>query len=58
MSVYFIPIWNIITAIRYSLWSFGNFVVIWFFTPRFGALCQEKSGNPAQVAHGLRPAAA
>jgi hypothetical protein len=26
------------------LWSFGNLVVSF---PRFGILCQEKSGNPA-----------
>jgi hypothetical protein len=37
--VYFMPIWNI-------LWPFGNFVVIWHMFPRFGILCQEKSGNP------------
>jgi hypothetical protein len=31
----------------YILWSFGNVVVIWYIFPRFGKLCQEKSGNPA-----------
>jgi hypothetical protein len=31
MLVYFMTIWNIITAIWYILWSFGNFVVICFF---------------------------
>jgi hypothetical protein len=35
-----------ITAICYILWSFGNFVVIWYIFPRFGTLCQEKSGSP------------
>jgi hypothetical protein len=29
------------------LWPFGNLVVIWYIFPRFGILCQEKSGNPA-----------
>jgi hypothetical protein len=40
MLVYFTVIW-------YILWSFGNVVVIWNIFPRFGILCQEKSGNPA-----------
>jgi hypothetical protein len=35
-----------ITVIRYILWPFGNVVVIWYSFPRFGTLCQEKSGNP------------
>jgi hypothetical protein len=25
---------------------FGNVVVLWYIFPRFGILCQEKSGNP------------
>jgi hypothetical protein len=25
-----------------------NFVAIWYIFPRFGILCQEKSGNPAK----------
>jgi hypothetical protein len=33
-------------VIWYSLWPFGNVVVIWYILPRFGILCQEKSGNP------------
>jgi hypothetical protein len=33
------------TAIWYILWPFGNVVVIWYMFPRFGILCQEKSGN-------------
>jgi hypothetical protein len=33
-------------AIWYILWPFGYFVVIWYIFPRFGILCQEKSGNP------------
>jgi hypothetical protein len=38
------------TAIRYILWPFGNFVVIWYNFPRFGILCREKSGNPVCTA--------
>jgi hypothetical protein len=34
------------TVIWYVLWVFGNVVVIWYIFPRFGILCQEKSGNP------------
>jgi hypothetical protein len=34
------------TVIWYILWPFGNVVVIWYIFPRFGILCQEKSGNP------------
>jgi hypothetical protein len=30
--------WNI-------LWPFGNLVAIWYIFPRFGIVCQEKSGN-------------
>jgi hypothetical protein len=45
--VYFMPIWNI-------LWTFGVFyghwVILWSFYPRFGILCQEKSGKPVPVA--------
>jgi hypothetical protein len=28
------------------LYIYGNYVVIWYIFPRFGTLCQEKSGNP------------
>jgi hypothetical protein len=34
------------TAIWYILWPFGNLAAIWYIFPRFGILCQEKSGNP------------
>jgi hypothetical protein len=60
MLVYFKVIWNILWSfgifyghleyfmvIWYMLWPFGNVVVIWYIFPRFGKLCQEKSGNPA-----------
>jgi hypothetical protein len=39
-----------ITAIWYILWSFGNLVPLWYIFPRFGKVCQEKSGNPAFTA--------
>jgi hypothetical protein len=28
------------------VFPFGNVVVVWYIFPRFGILCQEKSGNP------------
>jgi hypothetical protein len=34
------------TVMRYIIWPLGNVVVIWYISPRFGKLCQEKSGNP------------
>jgi hypothetical protein len=34
------------TVIWYILLPFGIIVVIWYIFPRFGTLCQEKSGNP------------
>jgi hypothetical protein len=43
-------IWNrYIIAICYFLRPFGNLVAIWYIFPRFGILCQEKSGNPART---------
>jgi hypothetical protein len=36
------------------LWPFGNVVVIWYIFPRFGILCQEKSGNPAPARGNLQ----
>jgi hypothetical protein len=36
---YFTVIWCI-------LWQFVNVLVIWYIFPRFGILCQEKSGKP------------
>jgi hypothetical protein len=38
--------WEYFTVIWYILWPFGNVVVIWYIFPRFGVLCQEKSGSP------------
>jgi hypothetical protein len=36
------------TVIWYILWPFCNVVLIWYIFPRFGLLCQEKSGNPVR----------
>jgi hypothetical protein len=39
-------------AIWYNLWTLGNLVAIWYISPRFGIVCQEKSGNPGErVSH-------
>jgi hypothetical protein len=46
MLVYFMAICNILQPFG---WPFGNVVVIWYIFPRFGILCQEKSGNPAAM---------
>jgi hypothetical protein len=35
-------------VIWYILWPFGNVMVNWYIFPRFGKLCQEKSGNPVR----------
>jgi hypothetical protein len=40
-----------LTAIWYMQWAFGNFVSIWYIFPRFGILCQEKSGSPGREGH-------
>jgi hypothetical protein len=37
--VHFMAIWHI-------LWPFGSLVAIWYISPRFGIMCQEKSGRP------------
>jgi hypothetical protein len=41
-----------ITSIWYILWPFGYLVAIWYIFPRFGILCQEKSGNPGRDTKG------
>jgi hypothetical protein len=47
MLVYVMAIWNILRSFGICiLWPFGNVEVIWYICPRFGKLCQEKSGNP------------
>jgi hypothetical protein len=34
--------------------SYGHFMVIWYIFPRFGMLCQEKSGNPVSESERRR----
>jgi hypothetical protein len=51
MLVYCIYILKYVVDIWYILWSFGNYVVVWYISPRFGILCQEKSGIPAMEAN-------
>jgi hypothetical protein len=46
--------WEYFTAIWYNLRPLGNVVVNWYTFPRFGTLCQEKSGNPGQNVRNLR----
>jgi hypothetical protein len=43
--VYSMVIWKIC----WKLWPFGDLDSILYIFPHFGTLCQEKSGNPAQV---------
>jgi hypothetical protein len=42
---YILWIFGYVVEIWYILWIFGYVVVIWYIFPRFGILCQEKSGN-------------
>jgi hypothetical protein len=44
-----VAIWNILKAIWYILWPFGNLVTISYHFPHFGILCQEKSGNHVEL---------
>jgi hypothetical protein len=30
----------------FIVWPFGNFEVMWYISPLFGTLYQDKSGNP------------
>jgi hypothetical protein len=50
MLVHFMVIWNILWSfgiyIYIYIYGLGYVVVIWYIFPRFGILCQEKSGNP------------
>jgi hypothetical protein len=35
------------------VWPFGNLMAIWYIFPRFGILCQEKSGNLAEAEENM-----
>jgi hypothetical protein len=54
MLVYFVVIWNIRLFGKFY-GHFGIVVVIWYIFPRFGILCQEKSGNPECYPHPHHP---
>jgi hypothetical protein len=45
--VYFLSIWSILLPLEIFYGNLVYFVVIWYISPRFGMLHQEKSGNPA-----------
>jgi hypothetical protein len=48
--VYFMTIWSILRPLEMFYGHLVYFVVIWYISPRFGILYQEKSGNAgAQV---------
>jgi hypothetical protein len=49
MLVYFITIWSILRPIGMFYGNLVYFVVIWYTFPHFGMLCQEKSGNSANM---------
>jgi hypothetical protein len=49
MLVFSMVIWNILRSFVILIGHFGNVVVNWYICPRFGILCQEKSGNPVPV---------
>jgi hypothetical protein len=40
-------IWSILRPLEIFYGHLVHFVVIWYISPRFGNLYQEKSGNPA-----------
>jgi hypothetical protein len=53
--VYFVTIWSILMLLEIFYGHLVNFVVIWYIFPRFGILCQEKSGNLEQDQKTGRP---
>jgi hypothetical protein len=44
---FFVTIWSILGPLKIFYVNMVYFVVIWYISPRFGILYQEKSGNPA-----------
>jgi hypothetical protein len=42
-------IWSILRPLETFYGHLLYFVVIWYISPRFGILYQEKSGNPAAL---------
>jgi hypothetical protein len=49
MLLYLVVISSILQPFDIFYGHFGKVVVIWYIFPRFGILCQEKSGNPALI---------
>jgi hypothetical protein len=45
--VYFMTVWSILRPLGTFYGHLVHFEVIWYISPRFGILYQEKSGNPA-----------
>jgi hypothetical protein len=45
--LYFVTTWSILQPLEIFYGHLVYFVVIWYISPRFGILDQEKSGNPA-----------
>jgi hypothetical protein len=45
-----------IKAIWHMVGPFGNLMAIWYLFPRFGILCQDKSGNPEKGGGGVASA--
>jgi hypothetical protein len=52
MYPFFMTIWNILRPFGKFYGTLVNFVVIWYFFPRFGILYREKSGNRGTMAEG------
>jgi hypothetical protein len=44
--VYFMNMWPILLPFDILYSHLVHFVAMWYIFPRFGILCQEKSGNP------------
>jgi hypothetical protein len=51
VDIYFTATCNLVRPFGIFHCHLGNLVIIWYIFPRFGILCQEKSGNPACIQH-------
>jgi hypothetical protein len=54
-SVYLATIWSIWRLFGTFYGHLVHYMVIRYIFPRFGMLCQDKSGNPARQANPFRP---
>jgi hypothetical protein len=50
VTIYFETIWSILWPLEIFYAHLEQFGVLWYIYPRFGILCQEKSGNPVAFA--------